>query len=55
MTKKEALAFAQKELQSAYERANKIGIKGKTRYIEVLEMAIEALSQEEYDKCQESQ
>ena len=46
MTKEEALAFAQKELQAAYERANKIRIKGKTRYIEVLEMAIQALSKE---------
>ena len=46
MTNKEALAFAQKELQAAYKRADKIGIKGKTRYIEVLEMVINVLEQD---------
>ena len=46
MTKEEALSFAQKELQAAYERADKIKIKDKTRYIEVLEMVIQVLSQE---------
>ena len=46
MTKEEALAFAQKELQAAYKRADKIGIKGKTKYIEVLEMVVKVLEQE---------
>ena len=46
MSREEAIAFAESELKAAYERAEKIGYKRKTRYIEVLEMAIKALKQE---------
>ena len=46
MTRNEAIAFAESELKAAYERAEKIGYKRKTRYIEVLEMAIKALEQQ---------
>ena len=45
MTNKEAIVFAESELKAAYERAEKIGHRGKTRYIEVLEMAIKALKE----------
>lgn len=46
MIRDEAIAFAESELKAAYERAEKIGYKRKTRYIEVLEMAIKTLKQE---------
>ena len=44
MTIKEAKAYAQRELQDAYKRARKVGCE-KTHYIEVLEMAIQALEE----------
>ena len=46
MTQREAIAYAKSELKAAYERAEKIGHKGKTKYIEVLEMSVKALDQE---------
>lgn len=43
MTREEAIIYAKNELAAATERAEKIGYKGKTKYIEVLEMAIKTL------------
>ena len=40
MTEEEAILFVRKELRSAYKRAENVGHKGKTKYIEVLEMTI---------------
>lgn len=43
MTKEEARAYLQKELDAAYERKEKVGMSEKTRYIKALEVAISVL------------
>lgn len=43
MTNNEALEYAKQELKAAYERVEKIGRHGKTRYIEILEMIVNVL------------
>ena len=43
MTREEAIIYAKNELAAATERAEKIGYKGKTKYIEVLEMSVKTL------------
>ena len=46
MTRNEAKAYAESELKAAYERAEKVGHKGKTRYVKVLELVLQILEQE---------
>ena len=43
MTKEEAREYLQKELDSAYERKEKVGLDEPTRYIKALEIAISVL------------
>ena len=49
MQNKEAIEFLQKELDAAYKRKWKIGLKYNTKYIIILEMAIKALEQQSCD------
>ena len=46
MTQNEAKAYVESELKAAYERAEMVGHKGKTRYVKVLELVLQILEQE---------